>query len=175
MAPWKAGIFECGDECCLCCTACFCYCNTTAQIGSKIIGLPCICIAIVLWALFTVQILASMMFNAANSGAMQGPLRLLVPAPLICLVLSFVATMAAAMVRTCTLARSRELLVKKEGMEPEGCPKTCCCSFWCFPCTSTQIFRQMGYGYGPQKVKAYTGPCNIDEWKVRLEVVEPAV
>ena len=28
-----------------------CYCNTTAQIGSKIIGLPCICIAIVLWAL----------------------------------------------------------------------------------------------------------------------------
>ena len=169
---WKAEIFACADEPCICLTACCCFCSTTGQVAQKAAGASCACIAIALWVLFTVQIAAQFGSQAANrarfnvdtSGSAWRILRIL---PLILIIVSCGATLAQASIRTSCLARSRDKIVAKDGIPYEGPVYTCCCSFWCFPCATTQLLRQLGYGQGGDK--QYPGFC------AALPEDEPAV
>ena len=49
---WHADVFDCGDDANICCWAYFCYCNTTAQLASKMNGSPFVLVAGVLWIPF---------------------------------------------------------------------------------------------------------------------------
>ena len=71
--------------------------------------------------------------------------------------------------RSCTPRATprRDKIVAKDGIPYEGPVYTCCCSFWCFPCATTQLLRQLGYGQGGDK--QYPGFC------AALPEDEPAV
>ena len=124
------------------------------------------CITIFLWVLFAIQIGSQLLGNAlVNISSETARIARILP------LVGMVAAAAQAGFRTHQLARSRDKLVVKHGIPYEGPVYTCLTSFFCFPCASTQLLRQMGYG---KDGTPYPGPCTKEGFEYETEI-QPAV
>ena len=150
---------------------CLCSANTVGQLASKLNGKKCMNVAVILWALFAVQVALEVVARIIGGNqpswlgtALEGYIISgnFGSAGAIIALSAFIPVIIAAVYRTHILMKARKTIETKEGLTPETPLNACCCVFWCFPCVQIQMFHQLGYGAGQEK--PYPGVCDNTEF-----------
>ena len=142
---WYHGLFGCCEDPGLACTVCLCQCTATGQVYQRATGSGCLCVSVVMWALF----LTTQFFQGTSNTLRDEYERAWwndsyrVWADVLAGVAGLLglASMIAGTYFLCTARR----LVRERDAIPEGrcgACDDCCVSFWCGCCSIVQLFRQ---------------------------------
>lgn len=156
---WKHGLCDCLEDGTLCCSVCWCQCNSAGQVYERAVrsGGACFVVSVSLWGLFLVSQILSQTANAFAITAVERECTIWglcatvvdwdkVTTAQVLGGMAGIAGFASVVLTTCVLCTARKRMRHRDGIEQGTCGDCddCCVSYWCGCCSTIQMLRQGG-------------------------------